>query len=61
MHLLNAQVGCFCGFLYPVWQDTHGEAVSSTGSHSAHGGCFILAVGLEIMILREREDGEREE
>lgn len=58
VHLLSAQVCCFCGFLYPVWQETHGKAVSSTGSHNSYGG-FYSTIGLENMTPVERVKMEK--
>lgn len=45
-----AWAGCSCGFLYPVLQRTHGEAMSSTGSHSSRGGPFILPWGWKLWL-----------
>lgn len=60
MHLLNTRAGCFCVSVYPVWQETHGKAVSPTGSHSSHGGSFIHHRAGNEDSCRKGKDGERE-
>ena len=52
MHLLNTTAGCFCGFLYPAGQETHGRLFQQAAT--AHREAIAFTTGLEIMTLVER-------